>query len=94
MKKLPEVSNGKEDDACVKRKKDFPLEKRDNIIFLFQAVSVEPTTPFCCLVFWAPNKRKVWKKCFRLLSVSIFSFCIFLLGLSLGKALRRLVNVG
>ena len=34
------------------------------------------------------------QKCFRLLSVSIFSFCIFPLGLSLGKALRRLVNVG
>ena len=28
-----------------KRKKDFPLEKGDDIIFLFQAVSVEPTTP-------------------------------------------------
>ena len=31
---------------------------------------------------------------FFLLSVSIFSFCVFLLGFSLGKALRRLVNVG
>ena len=37
-----------------KRKKDFPLEKGDDI-FLFQAVPVEPTTPFCCLVFWAPR---------------------------------------
>ena len=38
-----------------KRKKDFPLEKGNDIIFLFQAVSVEPITPFCCLVFWAPR---------------------------------------
>ena len=55
LKKLPEVSNGKGDDACIKRKKDFPLEKGDDIIFLFQAESVEPTTPFYCLVFWAPR---------------------------------------
>ena len=38
-----------------KKKKGFPLEKGDNITLLFQAVSVEPTTPFCCLVFWAPR---------------------------------------
>ena len=50
-KKLPEVSNGKGDDACVKRKKDFSLEKGDDIILLFQAVSVEPTAPFYCRVF-------------------------------------------
>ena len=108
MKKLPEVSNGKGDDVCVKKKKGFSLDKGSKVFFLFRAVSVEPTTLFCCLVFWAPryvlgrsvgwslhqvNKGK-YEKCFRLLSVSIFSFCIFLLGLSLGKALRRLVNVG
>ena len=45
MKKLPEFSNGKGDDACVKEKKDFPLEKGNDIILLFQAVSVEPTRP-------------------------------------------------
>ena len=38
-----------------KKKRIFPLKKGDDIIFLFQAVSVEPTTPFCCLVFWAPR---------------------------------------
>ena len=38
-----------------KKKKDFPLEKGDDTILLFQAVSVEPTAPFCCLVFWAPR---------------------------------------
>ena len=54
MKKLPEVSNGKGDDACVKEKWIFPLTK-ETISFFFQAVSVEPTTPFCCLVFWAPR---------------------------------------
>ena len=35
----------KGDDACVKEKR-IPLDKGDDIIFLFQAVSVEPTTPF------------------------------------------------
>ena len=39
MKKLSEVSNGKGDDACVKRKKAFPLDKRDESFFLFQAVT-------------------------------------------------------
>ena len=34
MKKLPEVSNGKEDDAYVKEKRIFPLEKGNDIIFL------------------------------------------------------------
>ena len=29
-----------------KRKKDFLLEKGNDIVFLFQAVSVEPTTSF------------------------------------------------
>ena len=40
-----------------KKKKGFSLEKGDNITFFFQAVSVEPTTLFCCLVFWAPRLR-------------------------------------
>ena len=72
-------------------------------------MSVESTTPFCCLVFWAPlyvprrsvglslhliNKGKYRRNVFASYPFSIFSFCIFLLGLSLGKALRRLVNVG
>ena len=57
-------------------------------------MSVEPTTPFCCLVFWAPRYVLGRSVGFRLLSVSIFSFCIFLLGFSLGKALRQPVNVG
>ena len=45
----------KEMTHALKRKKDFPLETGDDIIFLFQAVSVESTTLFCCLVFWAPH---------------------------------------
>ncbi len=53
----PRSITGKGDDACVKEKKAFLFDKRSKVIFLFQAVSVEPTTPFFCLVFWAPGIR-------------------------------------
>ena len=38
MKKLPDVSNGKGDDACVKEKKIFPFEKGDDMIFFSGSV--------------------------------------------------------
>ena len=57
LKKLPEVSNGKGDDACVKEKRIFPLENGDDIIFLFQAVSVEPTTLILLSGVWGTTLR-------------------------------------
>ena len=51
LQKHPEVPDEKKrDDACVKEKR-HPLDKGEQAIFLFQAVTSDLTTPFCCLVF-------------------------------------------
>ena len=77
-----------------KRKKDFPLEKGNGIILLFQAVSVEPTTPFFCLVFWAPryvlgrsvgySLHQVNKGKYERNISSLICFCLFFLYISFG----------
>ena len=50
LQKSQSSLTGKGDDACVKEKKKHPLDKADQIIFLFQAVtSVLTTSLLTCL---------------------------------------------
>ena len=95
MKKLPEVSNGKGDDACVKEKRIFLLKKETILSLSFRQCPSNWQHQFCCLVFWAPryilgqsigkslhpiNKGKYRRNIF----VSYLFFYLFFLYISFG----------
>ena len=48
MQKLPEVSDGKK-GWLMRKEKRQPLDKEEQVFFLFQAVTIWSTTPFSCL---------------------------------------------
>ena len=50
LQRLPEVPDGKKWWRMHKEKRQ-PLDKEEQAFFLFQAVTSDLTTPFCCLVF-------------------------------------------
>ena len=109
MKKFPEVSNGKRGWRMRKRKKAFLLKKETISSFYFRQCLSNQQHHFAVWCFghhayvlgrsvgWSlhqVNKGKYRRNIFVSYLFLSFLFCIFLLGLSLGKALRQPVNVG
>ena len=99
MKKLPEVSNGKGDDACVKRKKDFLLLKQAKYSCSLRQCPSNQQHHFAVwcsghhatswdVALVSPFTKQIKESIEEMFS-SLFCFCLFFLYISFGTFLGQ-----